>query len=142
MKNLKVYFVHSKQNYLRFTGRLIRLDQNLADSNVLAHVAHRLLHRLAGAQDRHAAYPVAGHSFAVIRNHLRRVHNAVFERQHAERVLDDQPNESFRVEDELVAWRSLVADERVQSLDLWRVRQQVQRVGHRLADVRVGETFA
>lgn len=78
----------------------------------------------------------------MVRHHLRCVHHTVLERQHAQRVFDDQPDEPLRVENKLVAWCSLVPDERVKAFDLRCGRQEVQRVGHRLSDVRVSEALA
>lgn len=128
--------------HLRFAGSLIRLNQDLTDADVFAHIAHRLFHRFSGTQNGHTAYPIAGHPFAVVRLHLRRVDGRILERQQPQGKLNHQSDQTLRVEYELVARRLLVADERVQTLDLRRIRQQIQRIGHRLADVRVRETLA
>lgn len=125
----------------RFAGQLVRLDEDLADPDVLANVADGLLHGLAGAQNRHAANLLAGQPFALVRNVLGRFHLDVLERKQRQGVLQDQPDEPFRVEDKLIPWRARIPDERVQALDLGRRWQQLERVRHRLANVRMGKSF-
>lgn len=106
--------------YLWLARQLIGLNQYFADANIFAHVTNSLLHCFARTQNRHAANLLAGHAFALVRNTLWSFDFHFFKRHQTQCVLDDQTNQTIRIENEFVTRCVLITDEGVEPFDLWR----------------------
>mmetsp|Transcript_1900 Transcript_1900/g.7569 ORF Transcript_1900/g.7569 Transcript_1900/m.7569 type:complete len:267 (-) Transcript_1900:531-1331(-) len=103
------------------------LDEQLSDFDPFAAGAQRVLHRLARADDGDAA-DLLREAHAVVRVAVRRAHGLVLERQMAERVLDDEPDEPVAVEDEIASVTPRAPYDGVHASDL-EIRRQHDEVG-------------
>lgn len=96
---------------------LVPLDQDLADSNGPAALPQTLLHRLASAHNADAADLALEHK-SIVGAPNRGRYGVRDGREVVQALLDEQPYDSVRVEDEVAALRIPVTDHAVPSIEL------------------------
>lgn len=124
---------------LRLPCELVGLDEDGADTHVLAHSTQRRLHGFSRTQNGHAGDLFSSVALSHVVLPLWSLYSAVLKGQERQRVFNKQPHQSFGVENEFVPASLLVPDDGVHASYLWCALEDTQCLGKGMALVSRGQ---
>eukprot|EP01137_Pigoraptor_chileana_P028275 Opistho-2@11981 len=120
---------------------LVRLDEDLANANILVNITQRHLHGDTGTDNGHATQ-TSKEPLSLVQLASGGLHSGRCVGKESESVFNEEAHEALRVVDELVSRGLSVTDDRVEANNLAALLEHMQGVGHLVANVQIQQVAA